>query len=167
MLGGLTASIAHEVNQPLAAIATNGEAGLRWLARAEPDVAEARELIKTHRGGCAPGANIISRVRGMATRASPSMKHCGSTDVVKDALGFLRHEVQSRTALITHYPGTRRPVLGDRTQLQQVIVNLAINAMQAMEPTEASGARISIRTTQRRRGQDRLLVEGQRPGHSR
>ncbi|MDX2204129.1 MAG: PAS domain S-box protein [Hyphomicrobiaceae bacterium] len=146
MLGELTASIAHEVNQPLAAIATNGEAGLRWLGRPEPDVAEARDLIKRIVADARRAASIISRVRSMATRAEPHYDSLALDDVVKDALGFIRHEVQSRNVLITHYPGARHPVRGDRTQLQQVIVNLAINAMQAMEPTAASGARITIRT---------------------
>ena len=70
MLGELTASIAHEVNQPLAAIATNGEAGLRWLDRAQPDLDEARELMRRVVTDARRAAEIIARVRGMATRAA-------------------------------------------------------------------------------------------------
>lgn len=164
MLGELTASIAHEVNQPLAAIATNGEAGLRWLGRPEPDVAEARDLIKRIVADARRAASIISRVRSMATRAEPHYEALSLDDVVKEALGFLRHEVQSRNVLITHYRGARRAILGDRTQLQQVIVNLAINAMQAMVPAAEGVGRISIRTLGGEEGEVVCSVEDSGPG---
>lgn len=76
MLGELTASIAHEVNQPLAAIATNGEAGLRWLDRPEPDVAEARLLMKRVVGDAQRAADILSRIRAMVARKPQSRCCC-------------------------------------------------------------------------------------------
>lgn len=133
MLGELTASIAHEVNQPLAAIATNGEAGLRWLARPEPDVVEVRELTKRVVSDARRAADIISRIRAMAARRTPEHAALSIDDVVREALAFLRHEAQSRGVTLAHHPlGSAPKVLADRTQLQQVVVNLAVNAMQAM-----------------------------------
>jgi len=133
MLGELTASIAHEVNQPLAAIATNGEAGLRWLGRPEPDVEEVRKLTKHVVSDARRAADIIARIRAMATRGTPEHATLSIDDVVREALAFLRHEAQSRGVTLAHHPLDSAPkVLADRTQLQQVVVNLAVNAMQAM-----------------------------------
>jgi PAS domain S-box-containing protein len=145
MLGELTASIAHEVNQPLAAIATNGEAGLRWLGRPEPDVEEVRELTKRVVSDARRAADIIARIRAMAARRAPEHAALSIDDVVREALAFLRHEAQSRGVALAHHPLESAPrVLADRTQLQQVVVNLAVNAMQAM--TQSPERRLVFRT---------------------
>lgn len=145
MLGELTASIAHEVNQPLAAIATNGEAGLRWLGRPQPDVEEVRELTKRVVSDARRAADIISRIRSMATRGAPEHAALSIDDVVREALAFLRHEAQSRGVALQHHPLDGAPqILADRTQLQQVVVNLAVNAMQAM--TQSPDRRLVFRT---------------------
>lgn len=164
MLGELTASIAHEVNQPLAAIATNAEAGLRWLSRPEPDVAEVRDLTKRIVADARRAANIISRVRAMATRRAPDQASLALDEVIREALVFLRHEVQSRGVSVTHHPsaGAAR-VLADRTQLQQVIVNLAVNAMQAISQGDSRERRIVIRTALDDAGV-RCTVEDSGPG---
>ncbi|MDI3559209.1 ATP-binding protein [Bradyrhizobium sp. Arg816] len=133
MLGELTASIAHEVNQPLAAIATNAAAGLRWLNRPIPDMAEVRSTIENMVTDTRRAANIVARVHGMASRKAPERTVLSLDGVIREALLFLRHEMESRGVTILHRPHTEAAlVIGDRTQLQQVIVNLAINAVQAM-----------------------------------
>ena len=115
MLGELTASIAHEVNQPLAAIATGGEASLRWLARSTPDVDEVRELTKRVVADARRASEIIARIRGMATRRVPEQSLLSLDDVIREALLFLRHEVESRGVAVSHFPasslaeGTCRP----------------------------------------------------------
>jgi PAS domain S-box-containing protein len=148
MLGELTASIAHEVNQPLAAIVTNGEVGLRLLKRSEPDLAEVRELTKRVVADARRAADVIARVRAMASRHAPEPTLLSVDEVIADALMFLRHEIQSHGLLVTHYANpAARKVLADRMQLQQVIVNLTVNAMQAMTHMEAAGRSLSIRTT--------------------
>ncbi len=148
MLGELTASIAHEVNQPLAAIAANGEAGLRWLARPEPDVAEVREITKRIVADARRAADVISRIRAMAARRAPEHVPLSLDDVIREALLFLRHEVQARGVVITHHMARNAPsVRADRTQLQQVIVNLAVNGMQAMTHATDGERQMIVRTS--------------------
>jgi PAS domain S-box-containing protein len=148
MLGELTASIAHEVNQPLAAIATNGEAGLRWLDRPEPDIAEARELTKRMVADARRAADVIARIRAMATRQVPQQTLLSVDEVIREALLFLRAEIQSHSVLVTHRPAPAAPkVLADRTQLQQVIVNLAVNAIQSMAQAGTPRPTLVVRTS--------------------
>jgi PAS domain S-box-containing protein len=148
MLGELTASIAHEVNQPLAAIATNGEVSLHWLDRSEPDLAKVRELTKRVVNDARRAADVIARVRTMAMRKAPEQTLLSVDEVIREALLFLRHEVQSHGLMVTHYPNPAVPkVLADRTQLQQVFVNLTINAIQAMAQMGTTRRTLVIRTT--------------------
>jgi C4-dicarboxylate-specific signal transduction histidine kinase len=147
MLGELTASIAHEVNQPLAAIVTNGEVGLRLLNRYEPDLAELRELTEHVVDDARRAAEVIARVRAMATRKAPEQALLPVDEAIREALLFLRHQVQSHGVMVTHYPDPAVPkVLADRMQLQQVIVNLAVNAIQAMAHPESPQRMLCIRT---------------------
>lgn len=133
MLGELTASIAHEVNQPLAAISTNASAGKRWLSRPEPDVGELRAINDHIVADAQRAAAIISRVRDMAERRTPEASLLPVNAVIEEALGFLRHELQGRGVTVTMTLAAGLPrVVADRTQLQQVLVNLAVNAIQAM-----------------------------------
>lgn len=165
MLGELTASIAHEVNQPLAAIAANGAAGMRWLARPDPDLAEVRELTESIVADTQHAADIIARIRAMAARREPGQTLLSLDDVIRDALLFLRQEVQARAVTISHHLAQAAPpVLGDRTQLQQVIVNLAINAMQAMAQTGGTRRKIAISTIVPDPDSVRCMIEDSGPG---
>jgi signal transduction histidine kinase len=142
MLGELTASIAHEVNQPLAAIATNASAGLRWLDRPEPDIVEVRIIADAQRA-----ADIISRVRTMAGHRAPETAPITVNGVVEEAMLFLAHELQAhqvalRLVLVKGVP----TVMADRVQVQQVIVNLAVNAIQAMAQTASAVRALTIST---------------------
>jgi PAS domain S-box-containing protein len=146
-LGELTASIAHEVNQPLAAIVTNGEASLRWLGRAEPDVSEARELATRMVADARRAADVISRIRSMATRQSTGRELLSVNDVVVETLDFLRRDLQSHDVRVTFNGAADLPnVEADRTQLQQVLINLAVNAEQAMVQRGVENRRLDIRT---------------------
>lgn len=165
MLGELTASIAHEVNQPLAAIATNGAAGLRWLNRPVPDIVEIRKTIENIVVDTQRAAKIVARVHGMASRKIPEQALLSFDEIIREALLFLQHEMESRSVTILHRPdpGTLQ-VLGDRTQLQQVIVNLAINAVQAMAQAGYDDRRIVISTVTQDATKLCCTVEDNGPG---
>ncbi len=146
-LGVLTASIAHEVNQPLAAIVTNGETGLRWLARPEPDVEKVREITKRVVADARRASGIIDRIRAMASGRAPDRMPLSLDDIVEESMVFLRRELQSKGVVVSlDLAPALPPVVGDRTQLQQVVVNLAINAVQAMAESGAPRRNIAIRT---------------------
>jgi PAS domain S-box-containing protein len=165
MLGELTASIAHEINQPLAAITTNGEAGLRWLGRAEPDVAEARALTGRMVADARRAADIIARIRLMASRGAPQPGEVALNGLVEEAALFLGHEIQARQARLTLDLAPELPaILGDRTQLQQVVVNLAVNALQAMAGADSPRPALTIRTALADPGHVRVSVQDNGPG---
>src|SRR6185295_11544265 len=97
MLGELTASIAHEINQPLAAIAAGGEASLRWLDRSTPDVHEVRDLTKGVVADARRASEIIGRIRAMATPRVPEHTLLSLDELIREALVFLRHELEARS----------------------------------------------------------------------
>lgn len=164
MLGELTASIAHEVNQPLAAISTNASAGMRWLSRPEPDLDELRSINTRVVADAQRAAAIVARVRDMAMRRTPEAAALSLNAVVEEALLFLRHESQGKgvavhVALAPDLP----PVLADRTQIQQVVVNLAANAIQAMSGDDGP-REVRVRTALDDDGQVAVTVCDTGPG---
>ena len=165
MLGELTASIAHEVNQPLAALKTNGEVGLRWLNRPEPNVAKARELMQRIIDDARRAADIIERIRALAAGQAPQQRTLSLHDVIEESVSFLRNELQSKGVSISLDLTSVPPrVIGDRTQLQQVIVNLAINAAQAMAQAGTARRTLAIRTAISDPGTLRCTMEDSGPG---
>ncbi|MBL8552549.1 MAG: DUF4118 domain-containing protein [Hyphomonadaceae bacterium] len=165
MLGELTASIAHEVNQPLAAIAANAAAGQRWLDRPEPDLVEVRAVIDRIIADGARAGAIIARVRAMATQKPPEHGPLEINVAIGEALSFLRHELQTHgvEAVAELAPELPR-VRADRTQIHQVVVNLVVNAMQAMA---AAPAPRRIRVSSVRAGDGvEIAVEDSGPGIS-
>ncbi len=147
MLGELTASIAHEVNQPLAAIVTSGEAGLRWLNRPEPDLDEARTVLGRIVGEGQRASEVIARIRAMATKSAPQSAPVDLGELVEEASAILRRELAANgVALTVRAPPEPVMALGDRVQLQQVVINLMVNAIQAMSQAgvEARALRITL-----------------------
>ncbi|PSJ40619.1 sensor histidine kinase [Allosphingosinicella deserti] len=145
ILGEFTASIAHEVNQPLAAIATNGEAGLRWLDRPEPDIEEVRSLSARIVADARRAAEIIGRVRAMAEQRPPQRTLLDVNALIEETLLFLRHDLKSHAIAVSAVLATDLPpIAGDRTQIQQILVNLAVNAIQAMADLPVERRRLSV-----------------------
>jgi PAS domain S-box-containing protein len=132
-LGELTASIAHEVNQPLAAVVTNANASLRWLAGDLPNLAEAREAIRRIvRDGNRAG-EIIGRIRALAKKAPTRKDWLDLNETIGEVIAMARNELQrNRVLLQTNLANDLPLILGDKIQLQQVILNLLMNAIEAM-----------------------------------
>jgi PAS domain S-box-containing protein len=164
-LGVLTASIAHEVNQPLAAIVTNGQSTLRWLARDEPNVDKVQALAKRMVADAQRASDIVERIRDMASQRAPEQKLLSIDDVIHESLSFLRHELQLKGIVVSLDVARRLPqVAGDRTQLQQVIVNLIINALQATTQLERADHSISVRAMLPDPDTVRCTIEDSGPG---
>jgi PAS domain S-box-containing protein len=165
MLGELTASIAHEVNQPLGAILTNAEAALRWLNRSRPDLDELRALSARTAADARRAADVIRRIRGMATRTGPERSPLALNSVVEEVMLFLRPELmrQGVEAFLDLAPDLP-DIVADRVQLQQVFANLAVNAMHAM--ANGGERRLTIRTVRADTPTIRADVEDTGPGIS-
>jgi len=132
-LGTLTASISHEVKQPLTAIVISGQSCLQRLDAPEPDIKQARELTKRMVLYARRAAQIIDRVHALAVRRAPQQAPLWLDDVIKESLVLLRHEFQlNGVSLSVDLAPALPQVVGDGVQLQQVMVNLAINAIQAV-----------------------------------
>ncbi|AKF04414.1 PAS domain-containing sensor histidine kinase [Sandaracinus amylolyticus] len=145
MVGELTASIAHEVNQPLAAIALNAAAATRWMGRPEPDLDEVRALLtRVHADAKRAGA-VITRIREMVALRAPVRAEIALDAIVDDALLFLGHELRAQQVVVHREPTAAR-VLADRVLLQQVVVNLIANAVHAMAGRPEGSRRITVRT---------------------
>jgi signal transduction histidine kinase len=132
-LGELTASIAHEVNQPLAAIVTYGDAGLRWLDREVPQLDEVRSAVERMIDCAMLAGEVIARLRALSRKTAPEMVRLDINEVVNEVLSLIRreisnHQVSVRLDLAASLP----PIFGDRVQLQQVILNLLVNGIQAI-----------------------------------
>ncbi|MCP1767371.1 PAS domain-containing sensor histidine kinase [Bradyrhizobium japonicum] len=132
-LGEFSASIAHEVNQPLAAIVTSGEAGLRWLRRDVPDLKEVATTIGHIVAQGRRASEIVTRIRTFLKKAPPQQDLLQIDEIIEEATLLIERElVKDDIALIVKMEHGLPPVRGDRIQLQQVLVNLLINAGQAM-----------------------------------
>ncbi len=146
-MGELTASIAHEVNQPLAAVITNGEACLRWLGREVPDIEEARATVQQMIVNGRRASDVVARLRSLARRSDPLHVATDINEVVDDVLLLLDRELSSNRVSFDLSLGSMLPhILGDRVQLQQVTINLALNALQAMEAVPKGRRHLKIRT---------------------
>jgi signal transduction histidine kinase len=164
-LGELTASIAHEVKQPLSAILTNAETSQRWLNRDEPNLPKVRQLTERICDSARRASDIIERIQDMAGKREPVRTRLDFNEVVQQALVFVRHESDDKSVKVTLALGEDLPpILGDRIQLQQVIVNLLVNSIQAMRPIDRDRRDIALTTTLDGPGRLSLVVRDSGPG---
>ncbi len=163
MLGELAASVAHEVNQPMTAIVANARAARRWLGRAEPDLPEAMAALDGIVQASERAGQVIRRIRALARRADPEHRPLDVNALVQETLELLQRELE-RLPLdlrVDLAPGLPE-VVGDRVELQQVLINLVMNALQAMAAAGAP-ARLEVRTLLDG-GTVRLAVRDSGPG---
>ena len=133
MLGELTASIAHEINQPLAGMVTNANASLRWLAGDSPNLAEAREAIHRIVRDGNRTSGVIAHMRALFKKAPAAKEPVDINEIIQEVLGITQTELQrNRVSLRTQFANDLPMVTGDKIQLQQVILNLVVNAIEAM-----------------------------------
>jgi PAS domain S-box-containing protein len=159
-LGELAASIAHEISQPVAAIVTNAAAGLRWLSGASPDLDEAREAIRRITRDGKRAGNVISQMRSLFKKTGAAKDRLDLNEVIEEVVILTesearRNQVVWRNELAANLP----PVLGHRAQLQQVLVNLILNAIEAMASVEDRERVLLVRTQPDEASQVRVTVQ--------
>jgi C4-dicarboxylate-specific signal transduction histidine kinase len=159
-IGELTASIAHEVNQPLAAVVANADACVAWLAREHPDLVEARAAAERATQGATRASEVIARIRSLITKATPEKSRLQINQVIEQTAALAagqasRNEVAIKLELAPELP----PVLGDSIQLQQVIVNLLMNGIEAMSGVTDRPRTLRVRSESQKNGQIQVSVQ--------
>jgi PAS domain S-box-containing protein len=164
-MGQLTASISHEVNQPIGATRNNAHAALRFLAENPPDLAEVREAIEsvvkeTYRAG-----EILSGIRDQVKKVPPRMEGVGLNEAIEEVMALVRGELlKHQVSLQMRLTDGLAPVHADRVQLQQVMLNLILNAIEAMISVDASARELIISTGSGPEGSLLITVEDSGPG---
>ena len=158
----LVASIAHEINQPLTGVVANGYAGLQWLNRDKPDLDQARNALSCIVSDGTRAGEVVSGLRALAKKSGPEQAKLDINDAIREVQALTRSELQRhRVTLRTDLSADDRPVFGDRGQLQQVLLNLIMNGVEAMsavterpkmlaitsEPVEPSGVLVAVQDT--------------------
>jgi C4-dicarboxylate-specific signal transduction histidine kinase len=158
-LGELTASISHEVNQPIAAVVTNGQVCLRLLALETPRPDDVRTTVERIVRDANRASEVIQRIRALAKRSEPQMLSLDINDVIREATLLVQREVLSHgVSLRTELSSALPHVLGDRVQLQQVVINLLMNGVEAMASITDRPREIIIRSQLHEEGQVLVAV---------
>jgi signal transduction histidine kinase len=144
-MGELTASIAHELNQPLTGVVANGEACLRWLAGTPPNLEEARQSVMRIIRDGRRAADVIARIRALLRKAGTEMVPMNINDAIQEVVALIQAEVRkNRVKLRIDLDPNLPPVIGDRVQLQQVVLNLLINAIEAMMSVDGDHRKLRL-----------------------
>jgi len=159
-MGELAASIAHEVNQPLSGVVINGNTCVRWLAGDSPNLDEAREAARrVVRDGKRAG-DIIDRIRTLATKTGTAKGRLDMNEAVQEVVALARGELRRNSVTVrTELTADLAPVLGDRVQLQQVVLNLVMNGVEAMSVVGGRPRELFIRTQNDEADQVRVTVQ--------
>jgi PAS domain S-box-containing protein len=146
-MGELTASLAHEINQPLAAIVANANASRRWLERKTPNHQRARESLANIARDGMRASDIIRRVRAFSAKGLPARASLDINDVIREVVALTIHEVErEHVVLTTQLAADLPPVRADRVELQQVVLNLVINSIEALRPVAERTRELCIAT---------------------
>jgi PAS domain S-box-containing protein len=156
-IGELTASIAHEVNQPLTGIVTNASACLRWLGCSPPDLYEARESLNRIIRDGRRAAEVINRIRALVRKAKTDMAPLDINEALREVAMLIQFELRkNRVKFNLNLNPSLPPVIADRVQFQQVVLNLLINAIEAMASTDDNERELQL--ISRREEPDRVLI---------
>jgi PAS domain S-box-containing protein len=159
-MGAMTASIAHEIRQPLTVIVAHANAGLRWLNRKEPDLAEAKQALAEIAKEGHRIDEVISSIRAMFGKEDGESAAIDVCALVSEILALMQGELQShRITLHNQLPAELPPVMGERVQLQQVLLNLILNAIEAMSSVDGRERQLTITADVRETGEIELVVE--------
>jgi PAS domain S-box-containing protein len=146
-MGQLTASIAHEVNQPIAATVTNAQAALRWLDARLPDLEETRQAVARIVSDGIRAGEVVDRIRALIKKVPARRDRFGINDAIMDVVALTRSELSSHgVSLQTQFAQGLPLIQGDRVQLQQVMLNLIVNAIEAMNGVSERARKLSIST---------------------
>lgn len=158
-VGELAASIAHEVNQPLAAVVANADACIAWLALQEPDLAEARAAADRAAQGATRASDVIARIRSLINKGSPQRVAVALNPIIEDTVALIKGQAErNKVSIATVLDPNLPPVPGDKIQLQQVILNLMINGIEAMTAVDSRVRTLEIRSEATDAGQVRISV---------
>jgi C4-dicarboxylate-specific signal transduction histidine kinase len=159
-IGELTASIAHEVNQPLAAVVANADACVAWLAREYPDLAEARTAAERATEGATRASDVIARIRSLITKATPEKSRVQVNRVMEQTAILVQGQAaRNHVAIEVELSPDLPIVLGDSIQLQQVILNLVMNGIDAMTTVVNRPRTLILRSESQGSGHVRVLVQ--------
>jgi PAS domain S-box-containing protein len=164
-MGQLTASIAHEVNQPIAAVVTNAQAALRWLNMQPPDPGEVRQALdRIVRNGRRAG-DVIGRIRALVANAAPRKDRLDINETIREVIALTRSELHRNGTLLQTELADGLPLVpGDRIQLQQVMLNLILNAVEAMSGSDEGSRELLISTEADGANGVRIAVRDWGPG---
>jgi PAS domain S-box-containing protein len=159
-LGELMASITHEINQPLAGIASHGEAGLNWLNRKKPDLDQVRGSLSHIVRASARAGDVIRGLRALSKKSGPQLATLDIDDAIKEVLALTAGELRHHSVLLqTELTASASLVLGDRVQLQQVLLNLIMNGVQAMSGVTERARELTVSSSLAEPGSVLVSVE--------
>jgi C4-dicarboxylate-specific signal transduction histidine kinase len=159
-IGELAASIAHEVNQPLAAVVANADACVAWLTRDHPDLVEARAAAERTTQGATRASEVIGRIRSLINKTARERAWVQINQIIGEVVALAdRQASKNEVSVVTDLAPDLPPVLGDKIQLQQVILNLMLNGIEAMSGVDDRSRKLLIRSQMQDADEVRVSVE--------
>jgi PAS domain S-box-containing protein len=165
IMGELTASLAHEILHPIATARNNARAGMRFLDLRPPDLGEVREALGCIVRDADRAKDIVGRIRDHIKKAPPRKDRFDLNEAINEVIGMVQSSIdKNRVSVRTRLMNGLIPIRGDRVQLQQVVLNLILNAVEAMSSVEKGARKLSISTEEEQTGGVRVVVSDSGPG---